>query len=114
MIEQDFTYFEASSVKDLYYKVDEENEDMFARGYILKQFQFFDDSRANPSYAILLYERQGEDKMKGTKEKRKVKKVMKEYGEGKLHSGSKSGPVVTNPKQAAAIGYSEAKKKGKK
>lgn len=44
---------------------------------------------------------------------KKVKKVMKEFDEGKLHNGSKKGPVVTNPKQAVAIGYSEAKK-GKK
>ena len=48
---------------------------------------------------------------------RKVSKVMREFSEGKLHSGSKSGPEVTNPKQAVAIGYGEArkaKKKGKK
>lgn len=47
----------------------------------------------------------------------KVKKVMKEFIEGDLHSGSKKGPTVTNPKQAVAIGYSEArqaKKKGKR
>lgn len=42
---------------------------------------------------------------------KKVKKVMREFSKGKLHSGSKKGPVVTNPKQAAAIGYSEARKK---
>ncbi len=47
------------------------------------------------------------------KEPRKVKKVMKEFSEGKLHSGSKTGPTVTNPKQAVAIGYSEQRKKGK-
>ncbi len=52
--------------------------------------------------------------MKG-KEQKKVKKVMKEFSEGELHSGSKKGPIVTNPKQAEAIGYSEAKKsKGKR
>lgn len=45
------------------------------------------------------------------KEQRKVKKVMKEFSEGKLHSGSKKGPIVKNPKQAAAIGYSEAREK---
>jgi len=49
--------------------------------------------------------------MKGSKEARKVKKVVKEFEKGELHSGSKKGPVVTNPKQALAIGYSEAKKK---
>jgi len=49
------------------------------------------------------------------KEKRKVKKVMKEFSDGSLHSGSKQGPVVTDKKQALAIGYSEAKRdKGKK
>lgn len=45
------------------------------------------------------------------KEKRKMKKVMNEFEEGKLHSGSKLGPLVTNPKQAVAIGYSESRKK---
>lgn len=44
----------------------------------------------------------------------KVKKVMHEFKEGKLHSGSKSGPVVENPKQAIAISLSEARKKGLK
>jgi hypothetical protein len=44
----------------------------------------------------------------------KVKKVMGEFSKGSLHSGSKKGPVVTNPKQAVAIGYSEAKSKGRK
>lgn len=40
--------------------------------------------------------------------KGKVEKVMKEYGEGKLHSGSKKGPVVKSKKQAVAIAMSEA------
>lgn len=56
--------------------------------------------------------------MKETKrEKGKVKKVMHELKEGKLHSGSKKGPLVTNPKQGIAISMSEAgisKNKGKK
>lgn len=51
--------------------------------------------------------------MKSGKDK-KVAKVMREYSAGKLHSGSKKGPVVTNPKQAKAIALSEAKKVGKK
>lgn len=46
-----------------------------------------------------------------TKEQRKIKKVMHEFKEGDLHSGSKKGPVVKNPKQAVAIAYSEAKRK---
>lgn len=41
----------------------------------------------------------------------KVKKVMKEFEEGTLHSGSKKGPLVKSKKQALAIGYSEQQKK---
>jgi hypothetical protein len=48
------------------------------------------------------------------KAQKKVKKVMKEFKSGKLHSGSKKGPVVTNPKQGIAIALSEARKKGLK
>lgn len=44
----------------------------------------------------------------------KVTKVMKEYGKGMLHSGSKKGPVVKSRKQALAIGLSEARKAKKK
>jgi hypothetical protein len=46
----------------------------------------------------------------------KVGKVMSEYKAGKLHSGSKSGPVVKKRGQALAIAMSEAgmAKKGKK
>jgi hypothetical protein len=43
--------------------------------------------------------------MKG---KKKVEKVMREYSKGKLHSGSKKGPVVKSRKQAVAIAMSEA------
>ncbi len=39
---------------------------------------------------------------------RKVAKVMREAKAGKLHSGSKKGPIVTNPKQKIAIALSEA------
>lgn len=47
--------------------------------------------------------------MKGKEvRKGKVKKVMHEMKEGQLHSGSKKGPVVTNPKQGIAIALSEA------
>ena len=44
----------------------------------------------------------------------KVKKVMKEFKSGSLHSGSKKGPVVKSRKQAIAIALSEAKKAKKK
>lgn len=47
--------------------------------------------------------------------KGKMEKVMHEYKEGKLHSGSKKGPVVKSRKQAVAIAMSEAgKSKSKK
>jgi len=40
----------------------------------------------------------------------KVGKVMGEFKRGTLHSGSPTGPKVTNPKQAKAIALSEARK----
>lgn len=43
----------------------------------------------------------------------KVEKVMGEYKRGTLHSGSKSGPVVSDRKQAIAIAMSEAGKSRK-
>jgi hypothetical protein len=39
---------------------------------------------------------------------KKASKVMREGYEGKLHSGSKKGPLVTNPAQMKAIAMSEA------
>lgn len=39
---------------------------------------------------------------------RKIAKVLHEFKAGKLHSGSKRGKKVTNPKQAMAIAMSEA------
>lgn len=48
------------------------------------------------------------------KEQPKVKKVMHEFKEKELHSGSKKGPIVKEPKQAIAIALSEARKAGAK
>jgi hypothetical protein len=48
------------------------------------------------------------------KKKSKIKKVLHEFKEGQLHSGSKKGPEVTNKKQAIAIALSEARKAGEK
>jgi hypothetical protein len=39
---------------------------------------------------------------------------MGEYKQGMLHSGSKTGPVVSNGKQALAIAMSEARAMGKR
>ena len=46
--------------------------------------------------------------------KDKMHRVMKEYKEGKLRSGSKIGPKVKSRKQAIAIAMSEAGKSKKK
>ncbi len=44
---------------------------------------------------------------------KKVERAMHEMKRGELHSGSKSGPVVTSRSQAIAIGLAEARR-GKK
>jgi hypothetical protein len=45
---------------------------------------------------------------KKTAAQKKVTKIMREYGKGELHSGSKKGPTVKSRKQAIAIAMSEA------
>lgn len=54
----------------------------------------------------------GAAKRKALPAKEKVGVVMKEFKRGTLNSGS--GAKVTNPKQAKAIGLSEARKAGAK
>ena len=49
----------------------------------------------------------------GPKAQKKVEQAMEEMKAGKLKSG-RSGKKVTNPKQAVAIGLSEARKAGAK
>lgn len=49
----------------------------------------------------------------GKKSQQKVRKALHEMHEGKLKSG-KNGKKVTNPKQAIAIGLSQARKAGGK
>lgn len=49
----------------------------------------------------------------GKKAQEKVEKAMHEMHEGKLKSG-KTGKKVTNPKQAIAIGLSEARESSAK
>lgn len=56
----------------------------------------------------------GAVKMKSGGPVMKVAKVMGEYQKGELRSGSKSGPRVTNPKQAVAIGLSEMRRAQKR
>jgi hypothetical protein len=40
--------------------------------------------------------------------KQRMTEEMRKFSEGSLHSGSKKGPIVTNPKQAIAISLSES------
>lgn len=40
----------------------------------------------------------------------KMDATMQEFAAGKLHSGSKTGPKVTNRKQALAIGFNQQQK----
>ena len=47
---------------------------------------------------------------KGKPKQAKVRKVMHEFKEGSLRSGSKRGPVVKSRRQAVAIALSEARK----
>ena len=42
-----------------------------------------------------------------------IKRTMDEWKAGKLHSGSKQGPVVTSQRQAVAIALSEQRAAGK-
>ena len=53
-------------------------------------------------------------KKAATKAQKKIGKVMHEFKQGDLHSGSKKGPQVKNPKQAIAIALSEARQSGAK
>lgn len=48
--------------------------------------------------------------MKKSAGSKKIAKVMKEFGAGKLHTGSKKGPVVKSRKQAIAIALNEARR----
>ncbi len=50
--------------------------------------------------------------MRGSKGRGKIGKVYDEFRAGKLHSGSKTGPIVRNRRQATAIALSEARKAG--
>jgi hypothetical protein len=62
-----------------------------------KMGQRYDEIMPNPEFA------------KGGMAQKKMSKVMKEYKAGTLHSG-KGGKVVKSPKQAVAIGLSEARR----
>lgn len=50
----------------------------------------------------------------GKSKKEIVKTEMKKFGQGKLHSGSKKGPIVKNKDQAIAISMNESGQAKKK
>ena len=58
--------------------------------------------------------RKNDKTLKTPKAKAKISKVMHEFSEGDLRSGSKKGPKVVKKSQALAIGLSEARKASKK
>ncbi len=59
----------------------------------------------------MLKEKTKSTKKYSDKAERKIRRVMHEWGEGKLHIG-KSAKTVKSQKQAIAIAISEARKKG--
>lgn len=67
-----------------------------------------------PYKAPKKHEKPAKERKYSPKANKKIHGVIREFEEGKLHSGSKKGPKVKNLKQAVAIGISEAKRKGYK
>lgn len=67
-----------------------------------------------PYKAPKSHQKSAKERKYSDKAQSKIHKVIKEFEEGKLHSGSKTGPQVKNLRQAVAIGISEAKRKGYK
>ena len=61
-----------------------------------------------------LFKKAKKIKKSNEKKENKIEKVMHEFKEGSLSSGSKKGPKVKSRKQAIAIALSEARKSGAK
>jgi hypothetical protein len=51
---------------------------------------------------------------RGPRARDKVRKVMHEFKQGTLHSGSRQGPVVRSRRQAIAIALNQARRESKK
>lgn len=58
--------------------------------------------------------KKAKDPKKSSVAQSKIHKVMKEFKEGVLHSGSKKGPKVKSRRQAVAIALSESRRAKKK
>lgn len=67
-----------------------------------------------PYQKVKHHRKPADERLYSEKANKKIHKTIREFEEGKLHSGSKKGPEVKNLKKAVAIGISEAKRKGYK
>jgi hypothetical protein len=72
--------------------------------------KFMEEEMREPAHKDWKKEKSKKSYPKGKKSKGKIEKVMHEFKEGELHSGSKKGPKVTNKAQGIAIALSEARK----
>jgi hypothetical protein len=80
-----------------------EHEDMESKAEEAKEYEMEDEGYEETESGKMVKSAKGGL----TKSQKKIKKVMREFKKGELHSGKK-GPVVKNPKQAIAIALSEA------
>ena len=72
------------------------------------------DEHIGPYKAPKHHREPAKDRKYSNKANKKIHKVIQEFEEDKLHSGSKRGPKVKNLRQAVAIGISEARRRGDK
>jgi hypothetical protein len=82
-----------------------EHEDMESKAEETREYEMEDEGYEETESGKMVKSAKGGL----TKSQKKIKKVMREFKSGTLHSGKK-GPVVKNPKQAIAIALSEAGK----
>jgi hypothetical protein len=85
-----------------------EHEDMESKAEEAREYEMEDEGYEETESGKMVKSAKGGL----TKSQKKIKKVMREFKSGTLHSGKK-GPVVKNPKQAIAIALSEAGKSKK-
>lgn len=78
--------------------------------HLKSDMKMFDHEKAEDKKLVKKLRRA--DRVK--KEEEIIADDMERFAKGKLHSGSKKGPIVKNPKQAIAISLSVARKKKKK
>jgi hypothetical protein len=86
-----------------------EHEDMESKAEEAREYEMEDEGYEETESGKMVKSAKGGL----TKSQKKIKKVMREFKSGTLHSGKK-GPVVKNPKQAIAIALSEAGKSKEK